>query len=328
MVGLMADCSNPIDVALNPVECGAQAVGGLIGSQMEKFTQELYRGANDLWNGFFTSWIQSPPEAVIGGATSEWFAAVAGPIQAVLLAIGLMVAGIRTMLLARGEPAADAAKKLLRAILVTVVGTAFFQIMLLGSNSLARWILDTASGGTTPNLVGDVATFGGNIAMAMIFGVFGLIVVGIQWLIMILRAVALTVLVPFWPVAASGAMFERHEKMFTQTTGWLIAFLLYSPLAAALYGMSIRLRQGADGLAGVMIGMAIFLLALFALPALVKLVMPAAAALGSASAGSMMMRAGGAMMTAGVAAGAVVATGGAAAPVVAGGGAAAAGGGA
>lgn len=324
----MVNCDNPLEAVANPAQCTAQAIGGLVNSQIYEFTKQLYKGANDLWTGFFTSWIDSPLSSVVGGNTADWFVSIVAPVQAALLALGIMVAGVRIMLLARGEVAGEAAKRFVRAILVTAAGAGFFQIMLLGSNALARWFIDVATNDQPPNLMGDISVYGQNTAMAFIFGIFLFLAVGVQWIIMIFRDIALTVIIPFWPIAASGAMFDKHEAMFEKTTTWLLAFLLYSPLAAAMYGLSIRLRGAQDGVAGVVVGLGIFLLALFALPALLKLVAPVAGAIGSASPGNMMMNGLRTVATAAVAGGAIVASAGTAAPAVAGGGVAGAGAGA
>lgn len=323
----MACNLNPFEGGVDLGACTAEAIGGLVNSQIYEFTKQLYAGANDLWTGFFTSWIDSPFSAVAGGSTAEWFSSIIAPIQGALLALGIMVAGIRIMLLARGEVAGEAAKRFLRAILVTVAGAAFFQIMLLGSNALARWFIDVALNDQRPDLIGEATVFGQNTALAFIFGIFLALAVGVQWIIMIFRDIALTVIIPFWPVAASGAMFDRHEGMFEKTTTWLLAFLIYSPLVAAMYGLSIRLRGMQDGVPGVVVGLGIFLLALFALPALLKLVAPMASAIGNASPGSMALNGLRTVATAAVAGGAIVASAGAATPAVAGGGAAATGGG-
>ena len=184
-------------------------------------------------------------DGVVGGSTADWLG-VALPIQAFLITLGLMVAGIRTMLAARGDHLADAGKRLLRALFVIAGGTTFFGILQVGSNALAKSILDAATDGT-PAVLWDAATFSSNVAMALIFGIFGLLAVGVQWIIMILRAIAVSVLLPFWPIAASGALFEKHEAMWEKTTGWLLAFLLYTPVAAAIYGLAIKFRDGKDG---------------------------------------------------------------------------------
>ncbi|ONI65424.1 hypothetical protein ALI44B_00255 [Leifsonia sp. ALI-44-B] len=295
----------------NLIDC---TVGSIAQGELENFARDLMQGANDMWTGFFTSWITSGLDGIVGGYTADWFAGITMPVQAFLLALGLMIAGVRTALLARGDVAADAAKRFLRAILISVAGVTFFSVMQTGSNALAKSILEAANGGSAPNLLWDEATFSANIALALIFGLLGVFAIIVQWIIMILRAVAVSVLLPFWPLTAAGAMFERHEGMFEKTTGWLLAFLLYSPVAASLYGLAIKFREGRDGVEGAMIGVAIFVLAIFALPALMRLVVPVTSAMGRASAGAMAASGARTALVTSVAVGSAVATGGAAAP--------------
>lgn len=292
-------------------------VSSITQGELEKFAKQLLEGANETWAGFFTSWIGSGLDGIVGGSTADWFAGVALPIQALLLALGLMVAGIRIAMSARGDIAADAGRRFLRAVLVSIAGVAFFSVLQVGSNALAKFFLNSATAGAPPSLLFDVASFSSNGAMALLFGIFAALAVGIQWIIMILRAVAVSVLLPFWPIAASGAMFDKYEAMFEKTTGWLLAFLLYSPVAAALYGLAMRFQQGRDGVEGVMVGLAVFVLAIFALPALMRLVVPLTSAMGRASAGGMAAGAGKSAVIAGVAVGSVVMTAGATAPAVA-----------
>lgn len=302
------------DCGLLDFNCG---VSNVVGGELEKFAKAAMEGANDLWNGFFTSWIGSGLDGALGGTTAEWFAGIALPIQAFLLTLGLMVAGIRTMLAARGEHLGNALKKMLRALGIIAAGTVFFIAMQAGSNALAKSILDAATEGT-PAVLWDAATFSSNIALAVIFGLLAVFAVGIQWIIMILRAIAVTVLLPFWPITASAAIFDKYEGMWEKTTAWLLAALLYSPVAAAIYGLAIKLRDGRSGPEAAMYGLAVYILAIFALAAIMRLVLPITAAMGRASAGAMAMGAAKTAFVTAVAAGSAVATGGAAAPAAAG----------
>ena len=311
------------DVFANPLGCGIEA---WTNSQIEGFVKALLQGCNDMFSGFYTSWVTAGMDGIIGGGLGEWFTSISTPIQVFLLTIGWMVAGVRTALAARGEPAGEAAKKFLRVMFITTCGTFFLGLLLSGCNELARWILQVAMGtdGTT-GLIAELETFGSNLALALLVGFLLAIVVAIQWVIMVIRSVALTVLTPYWPIAASAAMFEQHEGAYQKTTGWLLAFATYSPVAATLYGMSIVLRRGSNGLMGVMLGLALFVLAIAALPALMRLVVPLSSAIGRMSAAGMAWQGVRAATTAAVAGGATVATMGAAGAAA--GGAAATGGG-
>ena len=293
-------------------------IGKIANGQLEQIAEDVLSAMNDLFNDFFTSWVTDAADPVIGGTGAEWMAFVTGPLQVLLLTVGLMFAAGRSLLMSRGEALAEAGPRFFRAVLIATAGTTIVGILVPASTELSRWILKSAQQVETPDgMVGDLGTFGNNVILALTFGLIGLLLVGIQWGIMFLRAIALTVLTPFWPVAAAGAMFEKHQASYEKITAWILAFLLYSPIAASLYGLAIVLRKGYDGVEGVIYGMVIFVLAVACLPALVKLVAPVASAVGNASAGGMLLGAGRVVVAAGAIGAAVIATGGAAAPVAA-----------
>jgi type IV secretion system protein TrbL len=137
--------------------------------------------------------------------------------------------------------------------------------------------------------LGPVAAAVGQIGpgLAIVAGIFGVIATLLQWVIMIVRATVLPLLVAIWPVAAAAAMIRGAEQSFSKVTMWLVAFLLYKPIAAIIYAFAWKLKSGGDGIGGVINGMLLLVLAVAALPALMKLLSPATAAMGSAAGGSM-----------------------------------------
>lgn len=317
----MADCSTPGAALGNIFGCGAQAaVDGTLGG----IGAAALKGVNDLWNGFMTSWIGNAPEGVFGGETGEWFSFVSTPVVALLVLIGLVTAGARTAFSVRGEPAKDAMGKLVRVVLITTSSVIGFSIMAAGMKALAKWILDSAMIRPGDSLIGEVAMFSQNGLLAVIFGILGVIVVGVQWVFMIARAIGLTALLPFWPVAAAAGLIEKYESGFEKVTAWLVAFLIYPPVAAGIYGLAFKLRIGRDGVEAAFIGLGLSFIAVIALPALMRLLVPATAALGRAGAWQTMMGVAAAVATTAVAVGAMAVTGGGSVPAA--GGAASAGG--
>src|SRR5699024_8346752 len=104
------------------------------------------------------------------------------------------------------------------------------------------------------------------------------------------------------------------QQAWRKANGWLLALLLFKPVAAAIYALGFRLlRQNSstegydeimDGLVSSLTGLLILALASLALPAIIKFVVPAAAAGAGAFSGGAALGA-----TAGVAAGAAVIAG-------------------
>jgi hypothetical protein len=105
------------------------------------------------------------------------------------------------------------------------------------------------------------------------------------------------------------------NSWFRKNVGWLLAFLLFKPVAALVYGAAILSVTNSADITGEITGIVLVALATLTLPALMRMVAPMVSAIGNISAASA------AGMVAGLASGAVaiVATGGAAAPMAAGG---------
>jgi hypothetical protein len=272
----------------------------------------MFSAYDDIVKQFLTSWTSSGFLVSLDNKATQWFQDTSLPITIVLLTVGLIVAGARVMYSRRGEPFQEVMGALGRAVAVITLGTAAIQIFVWGGDAYAQWILKvsgvSATGGYT--IAGFAAT---NPGLALIFGLLGVIAVGLQWVIMFVRQSLLLLLNAFWQISASYAMLKRGEQAFEKITAWIIAFIIYTPLAASIYAFAWRLKDGQDGVGGVLYGLMLIVLAVVALPAIMRLLIPASAALGSAVGGAMALGVGAAALQAGVAVGAAVATGGASA---------------
>ncbi|MFB0840200.1 hypothetical protein ACETK3_19625 [Arthrobacter sp. E44] len=321
----MADC--------NPLTDGAacvagKVIGGVVGGAKDAaagaVNSAVDSGANGLgetmmgaWDsimkGFLTSWLDSGMLVSLDGASMQWLGDQLQVISIFLATIGIMVACVWTMVHARGDQAVKVSKALLMTFLVTTLGTALMQVAIPAGDAFAKWILNEA--GVTVSgygAIGPASQATGSIGagLAIIAGIFGVIATLLQWIIMIIRATVLPLLIAFWPVAAAAAMIRGAEGGFATITKWLIAFLIYKPVAAIIYAFAWKLKSGGDGIGGVINGMLLLVLAVAALPAIMKLLGPATSAMGSAAGGTMAMAAGAAVVSAGVAGGAAIATGG------------------
>ncbi|MCS5524691.1 hypothetical protein NY551_18310 [Curtobacterium flaccumfaciens pv. oortii] len=290
----------------------------------QQAAETIFSSYDDVIKQFLTSWVGSDFLVSLDNKATAWFQDTSLPITILLLTVGLMVAGIRTMYTQRGEEFGEAMRNLARVVAVTSFGTVLIQILVWGGDAYAEWILKVSGTSATAGYV-DAGFAASSPGLALLFGLVGVLAVGIQWVIMFVRQAMLLLLNAFWPMSASYAMLRQGQQAFEKITAWIIAFIIYSPLAASIYAFAWRLKSGQDGAGGVLYGLMLIILAVIALPAIMRLITPVAAALGNASGGAMAMGFTAAAVSAGVAVGAAVATGGAAGG--AGAGAAAGGGG-
>lgn len=307
----MADCLGPLGI----VGCAGEAVLGdavnnAVDSGANSLGEAMMGGWDSLMRNFLTSWLDVGLLVNLEGDAVTWLTDQLQNISVFFAIVGIMVSAIWTMVHFRGDKAAGVGKSLLTVVLVTTLGTAVVQLALAIGDRFADWVLQSAgitvSGFGTPGVA--VAAVGPGLAI--IAGIFGIIATALQWLIMLVRATILPLLVAVWPVVAAASMIQGSEQAFSKLTKWMVAFILYKPVAAIIYAFAWRLKSGDDGIGGVLNGLLLLILAVMALPALMRLITPGTSALGGAAGGSMALAAGAAVGSAAVSAGAAILSGG------------------
>lgn len=239
--------------------------------------------------------------------------------------LGILVALGKMVLSNDFKSLIGAAKPIVNLIIVTGVYTVGIAGLITAGDELAKWLFEKID----PNLEGStgMAALGSLILMspqgvqnaiggALLVGMLALLGSIVLFCFMLFRDVMLLVLLAFVPSLAAATGTETGDQMFKKTNGWLVALLLFKPVAAAIMALGLTLMvdntdingDAADGLMRPLSGVLIMLMASLALPALVKFIVPAAAAGAGAFSGGAALTAGAA-----VAAGAAVitATGGA-----------------
>lgn len=298
------------EAAKNPAGYVAKKV---LDGTFNQILSSFWEGVVGSYKQFVTSWLHAGP--IINPETSPafaWGTGIVNVFTALAVTIGILWAGIRIVWSQRGEEIRYVFASLARVVVVSGLGVSVFALLLTASDQAAAAILDSTGWGQkdTMAVLGDpskaVAAMG---AMLFVSGSVMLLVVIVQWCIMICVSIAIPVLLMYWPVSEA-ITFAAGGRGFSRVSKWLIAFILFKPTVAILYGFSFESLKGGDGMGGVITAICILLMAPFALPALLKIVNPAATGTGADGAGAAMMgMAGVAMGAVGVAAGA--ATGGA-----------------
>ena len=205
-------------------------------------------------------------------------------------------------------------KPIVNLILVTGVYAAGITMLLRAGDEGSMWLLSRATGGEADlsTMFMPAAAGGGAAALIPMLLVYVLAGVGgiVNFVFMIFRNLLLVVLMAFLPALAASTGTQRGDQAFAKANGWLIALLLFKPVAAGIYALGFRfMRNDTDlGLDSELVaavdqltGAGIIVLAALALPALIKFLVPAAAVGAGAFAGGAAVGAG-----VGVAAGAAV----------------------
>lgn len=226
----------------------------------------------------------------------------------------VIVAGIRMAWEQRAEPGKDLIRSLFTLIVVAGCGVTVTQMALTASDQFSVWLLQ---GSLNCDVSADTACFGENLSklwllgasptgtglavmVTIVLGLFAGLTSFLQILLMLARAGIVVILAGVLPLSAAATNTESGRAWFQKTLGWLIAWVLYKPAAAIVYAVAFQLVgtsfNSKNAIVGVLTGLMLMLLALVALPVLLRLVTPAVGALagGSGMGGSL----GGAAMAA------------------------------
>lgn len=239
------------------------------------------------------------------------------------------------------ESAENLVMGLIRTVVVSGLAVSMVSLSLAVTDEVAPWLVDTIAGNAARDGLGQSMDLDAVAGSKMALTTAGILIVLAPFAILgsILNA-ALVIfsygvagaLCGLLPIFAAASTTERGRKSFDKAVGWLIAVILFKPVAAVLYGFGLALMNGIRGTGDgevanhvitLLTGTVIIFMACLSMPALARVMVPAV------SAGPRGMGAGGlAMLGGAVAIGAVTAGVGALAAGAAAAGAGAAGAGA
>ena len=229
-----------------------------------------------------------------------------------------MIAAARMMWTQRAEPIKDALAGLFRLVVVSGAAVTAIGLLTTAGDAMSTAIINNAVGqaGQSVQSIGSIATqvITSDTLVICLSGV-AILAFLLQLVLLIVRSALLVLLAGTLPLSAAASMTPAGNQWFKKNVGWIIAFVLFKPVAALVYGAAILAYTNSADLMGTITGLVLLVLATLTLPALMRLVVPMVSAVGNLSLAS----AGGVAIGAATGAVAIVATGATAAPLAAGG---------
>jgi hypothetical protein len=306
-------CNPLLDPTCIPGQIIQNAAAGIldiIAGQLGAFVTALVKVVVTGWLQIPTPQVANSVDQAIAGQTVGAVAQLRAHtwwITAALAVGSLLFAAGRIAINRNGREAAELARGVFHLVVLSGLGVPIVLLLSQIGDSYSTWIINAAAGGKFEERMGKLALIGqplGNTNLPpialIICGLIMSVIFIVQVMLMFGRAVGLVILTGLLPAIAAGGMVGRASHSRDKALSWLLAFVLYKPVAATVYATGFWLIGEGSSLSDVFAGMMTFLIALVALPALMRLVTPAVDRL-SAGAGT------GAM--AGLAIGASLATG-------------------
>ena len=291
---------NPIKIVGGLLSGAAKTVAGSVFGELAKLVAQALNKAlaslATLWVNVGTPQLAtstggsepSPTVAYIQGHL--WFVMTAAAVVGVIAGCGRMVWE------QRAEPGRDVLRGVVVFVLVSGAGLAVVSLAVDAADGFSTWIINGALaqesfGSAMTELLAISPTTGAlGLLLVILMGFLGLLASVIQIMLMVVRGGMLVVLAGVLPLCASFTGTQAGRQWFRKAAGWLVAFVLYKPAAAIVYATAIRLSTsgvfGPGGLVGVVTGLALMIVALLALPALMRFVVPMVGTIAAGGAGA------------------------------------------
>ncbi len=261
----------------------------------------LVTGASSL-----IAWV-IPAAAPDGSSTTVGFLQNSTWYFTLALAVGsVIIGGIRIMWTQRTQPVGELVRSLVTLIMVSTMGLTVIQLAVGASDAFSVGVINAATDCSVAADTGTSSCFGTNLAGLigltaqspigtlgiLILALIAILMTFVQIALMVVRSAMLVLLAGVLPLTASFTNTPSGEQWFRRSLGWLVAFILYKPAAALIYAAAFKLigtdifSKDDGGIWSVMTGLALMIIALVALPALMRFIAPMVAPAGGGAAGA------------------------------------------
>ncbi|MBE4720536.1 hypothetical protein [Pseudarthrobacter sp. AB1] len=269
---------------------------GLADDAMGNMAKAILEGMSQMVTTLSTFWVSMPtvnlasedgatPSPIVSAVNSELL-----PWTLTLAVLAVIIGGIRMIWEQRGAPLKDLLRSLVTLTLVSGLGLGVISILVIAADAFSAAIIDRSTDGKgfadAMNILVMTNQTGVGVFILIVLGLIGLIASLVQIVLMVVRSGMLVILAGILPTTAAFTNTEMGKQWFQKAVGWTIAFILYKPAAAIVYSVAFLLMgnsSGQNGLITSITGFTLMIVALFALPALMRFVTPMVGAVASGS---------------------------------------------
>jgi hypothetical protein len=196
--------------------------------------------------------------------------------------ISVIIAGMQMAFTHRGEALREVVKSLVTLLVATLFGVALVSMLVwIGDGMAQRFIDDVTSRGDFKARINEAVNGPfSQLTLPLMLLLGGAMICSsiLQIGLMFVRNGMLVLLIGVLPLAAAATNTEMGKMWFRKIVGWLAAFIAYKPVAALIYAVAFRMfsseMSGGAGVIRVATGVTLMVMAVVAMPALIRFVAP------------------------------------------------------
>jgi len=256
--------------------------------QITQWVKSLAEAGLDFLKVMNTFWLNAPSPTVQDNTVIDTLQSNLHWFTAGFAVIGLLFALGRVGFTRQIRSGGRGLKMIVHLVLVQGVSAALVTTLIKATDDFSPWIVNKVTGQDLDlsQVLSVQLIMQPGIGPGMMMALFGFLGAIANLILMILRAVIISLIFVFLPSLAAASESEMGDQAYRKVQGWLWAFLLYKPVAAVIYAfglLSLRgepvkdLSTSGSALMTTTQGVTTLALAGLALPAIIKAIVPMAA---------------------------------------------------
>lgn len=249
-------------------------------------------------------WMDVPGPNLSSGSGSAigTLNAITVPLVGAGAVIGLIIAGVKLCYASAGQELRNILRGLLLMVVTTGAGATIVGMLVVAFDELAKYVLEKGFNGQDVGtallaMIGKTGALG--VVLIVVLCILGVLSSLVQVIVMVIRGAILALLVGLLPIAAGAAITDVGYSWFKKVIGWIFTFVIYKLAAALLYATAFLMigKSAQTDTLGLVMGLALLGSAMVTLPALLRLMVPAAEHLGGGGGGASLAGVGAAVAT-------------------------------
>ncbi|MEU0541109.1 hypothetical protein [Nocardia sp. NPDC005978] len=293
------------NVATHPTDAAATVRDKAWDSTFGKVVDSLMSGLGEALILALTFWMKLPNERVSDAGTL--FSKINDytyQAQILLLMVSVILSGAKLAEARRGAAVSEAAESFrmyARVIFSSWMLGAVIVAATQASDKFSEWVIQDSTDGQARNIAelmvktSKLQAF--SPGLVLIIAIVGLLGALAQIVLAIVRQGLLIVAAGVLPLAAAASGTATGRGSYPKLISWIIAFMLYKPVAAIVYMIAFTTAGNTDELTStaglpdadqaqrMLVAIVLLCSAAFVLPALMRLATPAVAIVGSGGSG-------------------------------------------
>lgn len=259
------------------VSLPGKTVGGVVGDVAQSAWDSICRSFADAFTAvlqWFGGVFATMPDPDLGSIRG---------VYAICLTIGMIVAMLLLVMQAgsvlwtrSGAPLAQSLLGVPKAALAATLTLAVSAQIMAASDYLAKWILRSSNTSMTAftqrltTLLALTSASGPAIpsVLLMLFGLLGIVIVLVLWFELVLRNAVFCVLVATAPISAAGQIGSMTQEWWRKLVKAGIQLAMVKPVISVVFVIGFDMAGSATGITGLVSGLAVLFMAVFAWPAI------------------------------------------------------------